>query len=1161
MLKHLTELLLAEKGFMNCLTALQNDRTVVLDGILGSSCALAAAAFASQNTGILLVVLADHDDIEKFIDDLALFSDIKTLAFPAMNDVETPFRVGDELFGDRVRVLKELIAHSNSRSNINSSANPAMETKPLSTIERVLQRRKSGNVDSGRVTGQQVTGQNACCSPMIVVTSIAALLQPVPTPEILQQRTRSLRVGGFLEQSDLTRWLAEGGYHPTPGVELPGEFAVRGSIVDIFAPDWDMPVRVEFFGDEIESIRRFEVAGQRSHETLNDIALTRLRQDETYTGHLSEYLEDREQGTGGRGQEIEKRMQGDNAELNIEEKPTPNSKTSPPLPPSSCTLLFVEPERIEEVGRNYLQRLMYPEKQHTVSEVLRRLMRFPTITASTLARGTGDATWRMAVESVERLHGDLPKIREELLHTEERQLYLVCQTEAEVTRLGEAFAMLPAMRENRLHFLIGRISGGFRLVDHSILVIGTSQLFERTDMRRTRRRQLSQVIDSFTELKPGDYVVHISHGIARYRGLELMTKGMQEEEHLKLEFADEVVLYVPVSKIALVQKYVAGAKSRPKLAKLNGQLWAKQKREVQKAVFDLAVEMIDMQAMRECQPGITFPADSDWQHEFDAAFPYRETDDQLVAIDAIKLDMQKQRPMDRLICGDVGFGKTEIAMRAAFKAVDAGYQVAILVPTTILAEQHYRTFSERMREFPFEMASLSRFASKKRQRQIIQRLADGSIDIVIGTHRLAQPDVSFHNLGLLIIDEEQRFGVNDKERLKKIRKTVDVLTMTATPIPRTLHFSLLGIRDISNLETPPEDRRAVETKLVRWDDRLIRTAVLRELNRGGQIFFVHNKVYDIEQVADRLRRIVPEARIGVGHAQMPEHELEQVMLEFVQYKFDLLVATTIIESGLDIPNANTIFIDGADRYGLADLHQLRGRVGRYKNQAYCYLMVDQNQMLNPVAAKRLHAIEEFSHLGAGFALAMRDLEIRGAGNILGTQQSGHIAMVGYEMYCSFLDASVRMLKNLPQKTVIDVELDLPGKAMIPKSYVTDQRMKIDLYRRIVRVVTHEELLDFRKEIEDRFGKPPKPVERLLLHAEIRVDANYWRIKAIRRETDTTGDYIVLDYLMVERIEKLKSISKQTIRIVDAQTAYIPLFDRNYHDDALLFFVKSVLQAR
>ena len=524
-----------------------------------------------------------------------------------------------------------------------------------------------------------------------------------------------------------------------------------------------------------------------------------------------------------------------------------------------------------------------------------------------------------------------------------------------------------------------------------------------------------------------------------------------------------------------MQKYVGGTKSRPTLAKLGGRLWERQKERVEEAVTDLAADMLELQAARASRPGIAFPADTEWQREFDASFPYHETPDQLITIDAIKHDMCQPRPMDRLLCGDVGYGKTEVAMRAAFKAVDAGYQVAVLVPTTVLCEQHLRTFTARMAEFPFEIAALSRFATRRQQTEIIRRLAEGSIDIVIGTHRLAQPDVQFHNLGLVIIDEEQRFGVEVKERLKALRQIVDVLTMTATPIPRTLHMGLLGLRDISNLETPPEDRLAVETRVARFDPELIRHAVLRELNRGGQIFFVHNRVEDIEILARRLRQIVPEANLAIAHGQMPEHDLEQVMLDFIDRRYDLLLATTIVESGLDIPNANTIFIDEADRYGLADLHQLRGRVGRYKHRAYCYLLIDPNKNLSPSAAKRLRAIEEFSDMGAGFAIAMRDLEIRGAGNILGTEQSGHIATVGYELYCDLLEQAVRQLKQLPPKTSIEVDVDLPGEGYIPRSYVPDMRLKIDLYRRLARVSNLSELADFRAELVDRFGPPPPPV--------------------------------------------------------------------------------------
>ena len=502
----------------------------------------------------------------------------------------------------------------------------------------------------------------------------------------------------------------------------------------------------------------------------------------------------------------------------------------------------------------------------------------------------------------------------------------------------------------------------------------------------------------------------------------------------------------------------------------------------------MAAELLELQAQRKHLTGIAFKPDSVWQSQFDSSFPYEETPDQLTAIAATKADMMSVRPMERLICGDVGFGKTEVAMRAAFKAVESGYQVGVLVPTTVLAEQHYKTFKKRMAEFPFEIAKLSRFETSAEQKETVRRLANGQIDIVIGTHRLASADVNFFNLGLLVIDEEQKFGVELKERIKKSALMVDILTLSATPIPRTLHMSLLGVRDISNLETAPEERMAVETRVVRFDDALIRNAILRELNRDGQIFFVHNRIEDMHSIAARLQRIAPEARILIGHGQMAEGVLEQVMLDFIDHRADVLLATTIIESGLDIPNANTIFIDEANRYGLSELHQLRGRVGRYKHQAHCYLLVDRSRHLNPDAARRLHAIEEYSQLGAGFGIAMRDLEIRGAGNLLGTQQSGHIATIGYELYCQLLEGAVRQLTRQPPKIKIDVEVNLPIEAFLSSEYIPEMRHKIDVYRRLSRLQDVHSIAELRQELADRFGPLPTVAARLLDVAELRMDA-------------------------------------------------------------------------
>jgi transcription-repair coupling factor (superfamily II helicase) len=660
-----------------------------------------------------------------------------------------------------------------------------------------------------------------------------------------------------------------------------------------------------------------------------------------------------------------------------------------------------------------------------------------------------------------------------------------------------------------------------------------------------RRRIESRAIDSFLDLQEDDLVVHLSHGIARFRGMHLLEKNGQSEEHLILEFAAGTKVYVPASKVDLVQKYVGGAKADPELSKLGGTSWAKKKERVEQAVMDLASEMVELQAVREAQPGEAYPPDSDWQRDFEAAFPYQETPDQLAGMAEIKRDMERPRSMDRLVCGDVGYGKTELAIRAAFKAVDNGKQVAVLVPTTVLAEQHFRTFSQRLADYPFTVDSLSRFRSPGEQRAVIKKLEEGAIDVVIGTHRLVSNDVKFKELGLVIIDEEQRFGVEHKEKLKKLRATVDVLTLSATPIPRTLHLSLLGIRDISNLETPPQGRLAIETRIVRWDESLIRNAIHRELNREGQIYFVHNRVHDIHAVANKIRGIVPEARIVIGHGQMTPDELESAMVKFVRREADILVATTIIESGLDIPNANTIFIHQADNYGLADLHQLRGRVGRYKHRAYAYMILNSEKPLAPNAARRLKAIEEFHELGAGFKIAMKDLEIRGAGNILGTQQSGHIASVGYELYCQLLENAVRSLKNMPARRTVETHLDLPISAYLPRDYVPGQKLRIEVYRRLARIRKLDRLEDFRSELKDRYGAWTEPVEWLLRLAELRILAERWQIPSVHLEGKTLEDLtgpvdVVLNYQSPKKVDTLAKRSGGRLRVVDKQSAYFRL---------------------
>ena len=1065
-LRQLPDALRRYEGFAEATAALANGQPATFDGVWGSSCALLAAALSKSHQRPLLIATAHDREADDLVADLPLFGVTQAEVFPAWDPTSEERGLRDEAYGERLRLLKKL------------ALNPAANASP------------------------------------ILVASIGALMQPVPSAEQLRQSTRTISRGEKIDVEAMLRWFVESGFHATSAVELPGEFSHRGGILDIFAPDWLEPVRLELFDDEIESIRSFDVATQRSLEVVDQIEVTVLPKDVPHTAHLADHF------------------------------------------PANAWALLIEPQQLSDEGKNVLTRAADTAQHHSVNGVQASCARLAVATTAHLAAGTLGVSCHLPIESVERFSGDLQRVREELDHVAvDNNVYLIVATDAETERLRELLRETKLMATGRLFFVIGSLREGFRLPRDNALIITGGELFHRGELRRIPRRHLGKAIDSFLDLRDGDLVVHLAHGIGRYRGLKQISKNGQFEEHLEIEFDGGTRIYVPAIKIDLVQKYVGGSKTRPTLAKIGGKTWVKQKEAAEAAVKDLAVEMLEVQAMRSSRPGIAFTVDSEWQREFDASFPYRETVDQLTSIRAIKSDMQKPRPMDRLLCGDVGFGKTEVAMRAAFKAVDNGYQVAVLVPTTILCEQHYHSFCERMAEFPFDIAKLSRFCTLQDMRETVKGIKSGKVDIAIGTHRIASQDIEFHNLGLVIIDEEQRFGVDVKERLKLLRATVDVLTLSATPIPRTLHMSLVGVRDISNLESPPEDRVAVETRVTRWDNELIKHAINRELAREGQVYFVHNRVNDIEQIAQRLRDIVPAARVRIGHAQMGDDELEQVMIDFVAHEFDILVATTIVESGLDIPNANTIFIDEADRYGLADLHQLRGRVGRYKHRAYCYLLTDPNKHITPNASRRLRAIEEFSEMGAGFAISMRDLEIRGAGNLLGTQQSGHIATVGYELYCQLLENAVRALQNSTPRLKLDVDINLPCEAYLPDDYIPDIRLKIDLYRRLTRINAFQELADLRSEFVDRFGQPPRPVERLMELIELKMDAALWFISAIHRE----DKFMVFQYRDRARIEQLARQQKGKLRIVDDKAAYLPLPALNLSGDQMFDLVKSVLR--
>ncbi len=869
----LPTLLHTAEGWENLRVALHSGESGAIDGAWGSSAALAVAALQTEARAPILAILPHVGDIIPWADDLATFTGRTPLVLPALDTWPPTDRAG--------KISPE--ASARLRVLLDDALAPSSTKKPAP----------------------------------ILIAPIAAVLQPVPPREDLAANGRRIVVGEVVPPDELCNWLLENGYKKAEAVEFPGEFGRRGGIVDLFPPDATNPYRLEFFGDELESLRTFAAHTQRSIEKKESLLMLAIRDGQNANhrpdrGFITDYL-----------------------------------------PPNSWVVL-IEPGDLKEQGKHFFDRVSDPTGLFTIEGAFAELLRLPTITVTAMPRPSTEASAHLHVESIERFSGNVQRVKEELdtIAGTDRVL-IACQTDAEVHRLTDVLKAGQLAESQRLKLVKGYLRAGFRLVEAGTVLIGSHELFHRdattpgvkaTGKTAPKRSLESRALDSFLDLNDGDYVVHVAHGIARFRGMTMLDKNTYiatpvipewedqdlaakekihvKEENLILEFRDGVMLYVPASRIDLVQKYVGGSQTAPELSKLGGTSWGKKKERVTEAMRDMAAEMLQIQAVRAALPGHAYPPDTEWQAEFEAAFPYQETPDQLTAIAEIKQDLEKAKSMDRLLCGDVGYGKTEVALRAIFKAIDNGKQTAILVPTTVLAEQHFRTFSQRLAEYPFRVECLSRFKSVSQQKAIVKALKEGTVDVVVGTHRLVSDGVEFKDLGLVVIDEEQRFGVEHKERLKRLRTHVDILTMTATPIPRTLHSALLGVREISNLETPPPERFPVETRIIRWDDKLIRNAINREFGRGGQVYFVHNRVHDIHDVAAKLQMIVPEAKIVVAHGQMKsEHDLEKAMVAFVRKEADILVATTIIESGLDIPNANTIFIDDADIYGLADLHQ------------------------------------------------------------------------------------------------------------------------------------------------------------------------------------------------------------------------------------------------
>lgn len=1120
--------------------AVARGQSAAANGVRGSVAALSAGAIAQQLGRTVLLIVAHLDEADDALDDLEGLSDAVA---------DTTAGLGVERFG----ALEVLPGES--------GVNLELLAERLQIVRHAVERRYASAAPGSKTPRSRKSAVDVAPSigGHVIVAPIQALMQSVPAPEELDGLTFTLRAGETIPPGQLLDWLDRAGYSRQDAVDQPGDFATRGGIIDVYpvagrvftagsvggnsgGPGPISPIRLDYFGDEIESIHRIDPDTMGSGETLTSVGLV-----------------------GGTEHQLENHI---------------NTTNLLDLLPGDVVPVLHETLELTEQARGYFERLTKSDGITGPRELFRKLTGRPHVELNAYSQTSNPDAHivDLPVAALPHFDQDARAAIQDLgeLSSETNQrVTVVCAKPAERDRLVELLIEHVPKDYKKIDVVVGSLHRGFawestKPKTPTHYFVPHHELFHRYETRRRVRKVMSaaqtgQAGDAFLDLDVGDYVVHVDHGIAKFTGLKTMRarKNAQGEsvgggEYLTLQFADAALLHVPAGQIDLIQKYVGGFQGRPPLSKLGGKRWKKQKESVADAVKDLAAELLRVQAGRETQPGVSYPADTAWQKEFEAEFPYDETEDQLAAIAAIKADMGEMTPMDRLICGDVGFGKTEVAIRGAFKCVEFGKQVAVLVPTTVLAEQHERTFRGRLADYPFRVESLSRFKTAKEQRKTLDAVERGEVDILIGTHRILSKDVKFADLGMVIIDEEQRFGVEHKNKLLGLRLTAEILTLTATPIPRTLHMSMVGLRDISSLTTPPVDRRAIVTEVIPYSEDRIKQALIRELNRGGQCYFVHNRVHNLQTVADDLRRLAPDARVIVGHGQMPPKMLEQVMLTFMRREADILVSTTIIESGIDIPTANTMFINQADHFGLAELHQLRGRVGRYKHRAYCYMLLPPDRTVNEVAQKRLKAIENYSMLGAGFKIAMRDLEIRGAGNLLGSEQSGHIAAVGYEMYCVLLEQETKKLRHEPIIEASKCHLELPTPApgsSIPKRYIASDKHRMDAYRRLTRVDTLEELDKVTGDLTDAFGKPSAAAQNFIDLMEIRVAASTHRIDKIQRE----GPDLIFTTAKPGAVSKLFGSAPGRATVLDESTIYWRP-PTNYLDDpaTLLAVLRKLL---
>ncbi len=993
--------------------------------------------------------------------------------------------------------------------------------------------------------------------PLTVVTTFGSLMTPQVPLGVLERNVISINQQSAVNEQELAGQLVEMGYEKNYQVEAPGQFSIRGGIVDIFDLTEENPYRIELWGEEVESIRSFDILSQRSIEKLQSIRIypateMSLTQDELR--HGMERIEAEAKACSDKLREEFKTEEAHRITLQVKElkEQLLELRTSVNLESyircfypetvsfielfdkEKCGIFIDEPARVKEhadaVELEFRESMLHRlEKGYALpvqtdilfgtETVAARMASYRTVMLSAIDRTNtllkAGRKFDIGAKSVASYNNSFEALVKDLKRYRKNgfRVLLLSGSRTRAKRLAEdlrdeeltVFYSEDPFREiqpGEIMTFYGHAAKGFEYPLIKFVVISESDIFGAEKKKKRKKKKFEgQKINDFADLKVGDYVVHESHGLGIYRGIEKVEVEKVVKDYIKIEYRDGGNLYILATGLDIIQKYASADAHRPKLNKLGTQEWNRTKSKVRGAVNEVAKDLVELYAARQQQEGYVYGKDTVWQQEFEEMFPYEETEDQLAAIADTKADMESRKIMDRLICGDVGYGKTEIAIRAAFKAIQEGKQVVYLVPTTILAQQHYNTFVQRMKDFPVRVDLMSRFRTPAEIKKTVEDLQKGMVDIVIGTHRVLSKDVAFKDLGLLIIDEEQRFGVAHKEKIKKMKENIDVLTLTATPIPRTLHMSLIGIRDMSVLEEAPEDRLPIQTYVMEYNEEMVREAIVRELSRGGQVYYVYNRVNNIADISARIAALVPEANVAFAHGQMKEHELEKIMYEFIDGEIDVLVSTTIIETGLDIPNVNTMIIHDADNMGLSQLYQLRGRVGRSNRTAYAFLMYRRDKLLREVAEKRLAAIREFTDLGSGFKIAMRDLEIRGAGNLLGARQHGHMQAVGYDLYCKMLNEAVKNLKGIRTGEDFNTTVDLDVDAFIPPSYIVNEFQKLDIYKRIAGIENHAENEDMKEELLDRFGEIPKSVDNLLRIALVRVQAHKLYMSEIRGKNE------------------------------------------------------------